>query len=291
MEVANPGCPVTRPGHGPFSEQRLATGGGNTRAPARRLGRRTGLERRLDGGGDQLRGFRVDDDVPAEQHAADHLPGVRGRVVRADGAGARTGGIGLPGYRRGLGHTWDCRRNQRKKSFVKRCRRVSGAIANGLAKWGSCYGWCSACRGFAAGRPGVLAAGMPKSRAGMTDEAFPARFRVPATWVFSLHVVQAGSARGRGRRPGLPRQRSTELVRSSRRPGESCPGFLTGLVPDGLAGSLSPSSGGRSRAPAAVRADGSAGQAASGWQRGACWQAAAPEATAASQLVPWTTME
>lgn len=36
------------------------------------------------------------DDVPAEQHAADHLPGVPGRVVRADG--------------NGLGHTWDCRR-------------------------------------------------------------------------------------------------------------------------------------------------------------------------------------
>ena len=158
-----------------------------------------------------------------------------------------------------------------------------------LVKWGSCYGWCSACRGFVAGRPGVLAAGMLKSRAGWLTTALPARFRVPATWIFSLHVVQAGSARGRGRRPGLPRQRSTELVRSSRRPGESCPGFLTGLVPDGLAGSLSPSSGGRSRAPAAVRADGSAGQAASGWQRGACWQAAAPEATAASQMVPWTT--
>ena len=28
------------------------------------------MERRLDGGGDELRGFRVDDDVPAEQHAA-----------------------------------------------------------------------------------------------------------------------------------------------------------------------------------------------------------------------------
>ena len=39
-------------------------------APARRPGRRTGLERGLDGSGDELRGLRVDDDVPAEQHAA-----------------------------------------------------------------------------------------------------------------------------------------------------------------------------------------------------------------------------
>ena len=61
------------------------------------------LERGLDGGRDELRGLRVDDDVPAEQNAADDLPGMRGRVVRADGGGG-TGGIGL-------GHTRDCRRN------------------------------------------------------------------------------------------------------------------------------------------------------------------------------------
>ena len=48
-------------------------------------------------GRDELRGLRVDNDVPAEQHAADDPPGVRGRVVRADG---------------GLGHTRDCRRNR-----------------------------------------------------------------------------------------------------------------------------------------------------------------------------------
>ena len=94
-----------RSGHEPLSEQRLATGGGGTRAPARRPGRRTGLERGLDGGRDNLRGLRVDDDVPAEQHAADDLPGVRGQVVRAAGdSGGGTGGIGL-------GHTWNCRRN------------------------------------------------------------------------------------------------------------------------------------------------------------------------------------
>jgi len=37
--------------------------------------------RRLDGGGHQPRSFRAGDDVPAEQHAADDLPGVPGRVL------------------------------------------------------------------------------------------------------------------------------------------------------------------------------------------------------------------
>jgi hypothetical protein len=40
-----------------------------------------------------LRGLRVDDDVPAEQHAADDLPGVQEHVLRADGGGAGTSGI------------------------------------------------------------------------------------------------------------------------------------------------------------------------------------------------------
>ena len=87
----------------PWSEQRLAIGG-NTRAPARCPGRRTGLERGLDGGGDELRGLRVDDDVPAEQHAADDLPGVPGRVLRADGDGAGPGGIGHYCHRRNSPH-------------------------------------------------------------------------------------------------------------------------------------------------------------------------------------------
>jgi hypothetical protein len=43
------------------------------------------LERRLDGIGDELRGLRVDGNVPAEQHAADDLPGVPGSVLRAGG--------------------------------------------------------------------------------------------------------------------------------------------------------------------------------------------------------------
>jgi hypothetical protein len=113
--------------------------------------------------------------------------------------------------------------------------------------------------------------------------------RVPVTRVFSLYVVQAGSALPAG--AGLPRQRSTELVRSSGRPGESCPGFPAGLVPDDSAGSLSPSCG---RKVLGTRGgcgrDGGAGQAASAGRRGACWQAS-PEAIAASQLVSWTAME
>jgi hypothetical protein len=46
-----------------------------------------GLERGLDGGGDELRGLRVDGDVAAEQHAADDLRGVTGRVLRGGGHG------------------------------------------------------------------------------------------------------------------------------------------------------------------------------------------------------------
>jgi hypothetical protein len=48
-------------------------------------GGRTGLERGLDGVGDEPRSFRVDGDVAAEQHAADDLPGVPGRVLRVGG--------------------------------------------------------------------------------------------------------------------------------------------------------------------------------------------------------------
>jgi hypothetical protein len=43
------------------------------------------LEHGLDCGGDELRGLRVDRDVPAEQHAADDVADVAGRVLRAVG--------------------------------------------------------------------------------------------------------------------------------------------------------------------------------------------------------------
>jgi hypothetical protein len=52
------------------------------------------LERGLNGGGDEPRGLCVDDDVPTEQYAADDLPGVQGRVLRADGGASGTRGIG-----------------------------------------------------------------------------------------------------------------------------------------------------------------------------------------------------
>jgi hypothetical protein len=48
-------------------------------------GGRGGLERGLDGGSDKLRGLRVNGDVAAEQHAADDLPSVPGRVLRVGG--------------------------------------------------------------------------------------------------------------------------------------------------------------------------------------------------------------
>jgi hypothetical protein len=64
------------------SEQRLVSGGRIARAPAGPPGGSAGLERGLDGGGDELRGLRVDGDVPAQQHAADDLPDMPGRVLR-----------------------------------------------------------------------------------------------------------------------------------------------------------------------------------------------------------------
>jgi hypothetical protein len=60
-------------------------GGGVARAPAWWPGGRGGLERGLDGVGDKLRCLRVDGDVAAEQHAADDLPGVPGRILRGGG--------------------------------------------------------------------------------------------------------------------------------------------------------------------------------------------------------------
>ena len=47
--------------------------------------------------------IRIDDDVPAQQHATDDLPGVRERAGRLDGGGGGTGGSRL-------GHNPDCKR-------------------------------------------------------------------------------------------------------------------------------------------------------------------------------------
>jgi hypothetical protein len=73
------------PGAGAGSEQWLAAGGGAARASVWWPGGRGGLERGLDGVGDKLRGLGLDGDVAAEQHAVDDLPGVPGRILRADG--------------------------------------------------------------------------------------------------------------------------------------------------------------------------------------------------------------
>ena len=68
-----------------MSEQWFGVAWRNTRAAPRWPGWRTCLEGRLDCGGDKLRGLGVDGNVAAEQHAADDLPGVPGRVLGAVG--------------------------------------------------------------------------------------------------------------------------------------------------------------------------------------------------------------
>ena len=70
-----------------MSEQRFAVGRGNTSAPARRPGSRAGAERGLDGVGDELGGLGVDGDVAAQQHPADDMARVPGRVLLIGGHG------------------------------------------------------------------------------------------------------------------------------------------------------------------------------------------------------------
>ena len=65
---------------------------------------------------------------------------------------------------------------------------------------------------------------------------------------------------------------------------------MTGLVPDGGAGSLSPSLGEEGLWALAAGGGVAAGQAACDWRSGAGWEAT-PEAAPASQLVSWTVME
>ena len=67
------------------------------------------------------------------------------------------------------------RRNQRKKRFVKRCRRVSGADGNDLRSGVLATAGVRVPRFRSGPPPGVLAAGMLKSRAGMTDDGLPQR--------------------------------------------------------------------------------------------------------------------
>jgi hypothetical protein len=68
----------------------------------------------------------------------DHVPGVPGRVLRADGGGAGTGGIGL-------GHTRDCRRNgpgpaAGHAEFATPLRRSPGGAAPGQGPAGDRVG-------------------------------------------------------------------------------------------------------------------------------------------------------
>jgi hypothetical protein len=131
--------------------------------------------------------------------------------------------------------------------------------------------------------PEGLTAGMTKCRAGK-DGDISGAVRVPATRVFSLHVVQAGSARAAEAAGPAPTafNRAGEKLRAT---GGELPRVWAEAGPQREGGLALPLIGEEGQgAPAAVRADRCAGQAASGWQ-------AAPEATAASQLVPWTTME
>ena len=137
------------------------------------------------------------------------------------------------------------RLHQRKREFVKRSGESSDDSGNLVLSWGSCYGWRWRGLAGAGGRARGLAEGMLGCRAGT--------MAVPRAVAGARHpgLLALRSASGLGLpawwRAGLPRQRSTELVRSSGRPGESCPGCGTGLVPDAGTGSLSPSSGGRSK--------------------------------------------
>src|SRR5579859_3649194 len=114
--------------------------------------------------------------------------------------------------------------------------------------------------------------------------------QVPVTRVFSLYVVQAGSACPRDARGGPAPTACNRAGEKLRAAGRQLPVVSGGVGPRRLGGLAVPliceegpgHPGGCGR---------SAGQAASGWQAGAYRPAGAPEATAASQLVSWTTME
>jgi hypothetical protein len=99
-----------------------------------------------------------------------------------------------------------------------------------LLRWVGVWGWLLL---------GLLAVGMPVFRAGAM--VFRAVW-VPVTWVFSLYVVQAGSAR-RWDLGGLPRQRSTGLGEKPQATGGGLPWVSDGVGPRRLGGLALPSSG------------------------------------------------
>ncbi|HEX3310037.1 MAG TPA: hypothetical protein VHS32_27610, partial [Streptosporangiaceae bacterium] len=69
------------------------------------------------------------------------------------------------------------------------------------------------------------------------------RFRVPVTRVFSLHVVQAGSARGPPDAAGPAPTAFNRAGEKLRATGGELPRVSYGVVPDAGTGSLSPSPG------------------------------------------------
>src|SRR6266436_9434004 len=96
-------------------------------------------------------------------------------------------------------------------------------------------------------RSGVLTAGMLRSRAGMTDDGLPSA--VPGARHLGLLAPRSASGLGPG-----PREAAGPAPTAFNRAGEKLqatggelPRVSYGAGPDGLAGSLSPSSGGRSR--------------------------------------------
>ena len=84
--------------------------------------------------------------------------------------------------------------NQRKRKSVKRCREVSALISgSGRSCWVSCHGWCWCVPAAAASAAwGTWLRACQGSAP--HDGRGAARLRVPVTRVFSLYVVQAGSA-------------------------------------------------------------------------------------------------
>ena len=70
---------------GVMSEQRLAVGGGIARPPMWWPGGRDRPKHGLDSVGDELGGLGIDGDVAAQQHPADDVAGVPGRVLRPVG--------------------------------------------------------------------------------------------------------------------------------------------------------------------------------------------------------------
>ncbi len=89
-----------------------------------------------------------------------------------------------------------------------------------------CYGWCWRVSAAVGRRPGDLAEGIVRCRAG--------RWLLCGTVAGGRHrgllALRSASGLGLAReiRAGLPRQRSTGLMRRSRRSGKSCPGFARG---------------------------------------------------------------